>query len=404
VNRLFSWGIFIAVLVLAGSGFIGLKMVFGPNDEVAAPTLIGVSAVEATNMLQAVGLSARIDQVDSSHTEGTVIDQSIAPGGKTTKGKIVTLKVSRGGTLVEIPDVRSKEFPEAAKELEDAGLKVGTVVRVSDQLKQPNTVIAQNPAFPAKVMNNRMVELLVSEGGAGRADTVQVPDLRGQTEQNARESLEQNDLVVGRILSIATTRVPEGTVEKTEPRAGARVPTGRAVNIYIAKVPEPAPEPQTPQPPQPDIPAPDAAPPSTDSNTGSGTAGQAQAIPTWNPNQPVQPSPSAQTQPSAQTRPAAQTQPPAQPAAQTAQEPRRTIPTTIAPPPSGKLAKIRYQVPPLARTLSLNIVMADQAGTRVLREQQVSGGEYVSMDAPYSGNALVTVKLGEQQVWQENFN
>jgi serine/threonine-protein kinase len=394
VNRLFSWGIFIAVLVLAGSGFIGLKMVFGPNDEAVAPSLIGVSVVEATNRLQAVGLSARIDQVDSSHTEGTVIDQSIAPGGKTTKGKIVTLKVSRGGTLVKIPDVRSKEFPEAAKELEDAGLKVGTVVRVSDQLKQPNTVIAQNPAAPAMVMNNRMVELLVSEGGTGRADTVQVPDLRGQTEQSARESLEQNDLVVGRILSIATTRVPEGTVEKTEPRAGARVPTGRAVNIYIAKVPEPAPESQAPQPRQLDVSAPAAAPPSAASNTGGDTAGQAQAIPTWNPNQPVQPSPSAPTQPPAQT----------QPSAQTAQQPRRTIPPPIAAPSSGKLAKIRYQVPPLARTLSLNIVMADQAGTRVLREQQVSGGEYVSMDAPYSGNALVTVKLGEQQVWQERYN
>jgi serine/threonine-protein kinase len=394
VNRLFRWGIFIAVLVLAGSGFIGLKMVFGPNDEAVAPSLIGVSAVEATNRLQTAGLSARIDQVDSNHPEGTVIAQSIAPGGKTTKGKIVTLKVSRGGTLVKIPDVRSKEFPEAAKELEDAGLKVGTVVRVSDQLKQPNTVIAQNPAAPAMVMNNRMVELLVSEGGTGRADTVQVPDLRGQTEQNARESLEQNDLVVGRILTIATTKVPEGTVEKTEPRAGARVPTGRAVNLYLAKVPEPAPEP-TPQRP-PEVPAPPDAAPSATSNTGGGTAGMAQEIPTWNPRQPVQPT----QPPPAQAQPSAQTQPPAQ----TAQEPRRTIPPMPVAPSSGKLAKIRYQVPPLARTLSLNIIMADQDGTRVLREQQVSGGEYVSMDAPYSGNALVTVKLGEQQVWQEKYN
>ena len=394
MNRLFSWGIFIAVLVLVCCGFIGIKMVFGPNDEAEMPSLIGVSAVEATNMLQAVGLTARIDQVDSNHTEGTVIAQDIAPGEKTTKGKIATLKVSRGGTLVKIPDVRSKEFPEAAKELEDAGLKVGAVVRVSDQLKQPNTVIAQNPAAPAMVMNNRMVELLVSEGGTGRADTVQIPDLRGQTEQNARETLDQNDLVVGRILTIATTRVPEGTVEKTEPRAGARVPTGRAVNLYMAKAPEPAPEVQTTQQQQPtdDISTVPNIPSPITSNTGSDTAGMAQEISTWNPNQPVQAGP--QPQISAQT----------QTSAQTMQEARRTVPQAPATPSSGKLAKIRYQVPPLARALSLNIVMADQEGTRVLREQQVSGGEYVSMDAPYSGNALVTVRLGEQQVWQEKYN
>jgi serine/threonine-protein kinase len=399
VNRLFSWGIFIAVLVLAGSSFIAIKMVFGPNDETITPSLIGASAVEATNMLQMSGLSARIDQVDSNYAEGTVIAQSIAPGEKTTKGKIVTLKVSRGGALVKIPDVRSKEFPEAARELENAGLKVGTVVRVSDQLKQPNTVIAQNPAAPAMVMNNRMVELLVSEGGAGRADTVQVPDLRGQTEQNAREALEQNDLVVGKILSIATTRVPEGAVEHTEPRAGARVPTGRAINLYIAKVPGPTSEAQTTQPqsqPANDVSRTLDIPSSAASNTGEDSTGMAQAMPEWNPNQPVQLSQSG-SRPQIQT--AAQTA-----AAQARQVSRQTISSTPAAVSSGKLAKIRYQVPPLARVLSLNIVMADQTGTRVLREQQVNGGEYVSLDAPYSGNALVTVRLGEQQVWQEKYN
>jgi serine/threonine-protein kinase len=394
VNRLFSWGIFIAVLVLAACGFILTKMVFGPNDEAVAPSLIGVSAVEATNMLQTAGLTARIDQVDSNYAEGTVIAQSIAPGERTAKGKIVTLKVSRGGTLVRIPDVRNKEFPDAAKELEDAGLKVGTVVRVSDQLKQPNTVIAQNPASPAMVMNNRMVELLVSEGGTGRADTVQVPDLRGQTERNARESLEQNDLVVGRILSIATTRVPEGTVEKTEPRAGARVPTGRAINLYMAKVPEPAAPPEQASTPPDAPPAPDVPPVLVTSNTGGDAPGTAQAIPTWNPGQPVQPA----------SPPQPPQTPPQQTPAQTTQDPRLAIPPEISAPPSGKLAKIRYQVPPLARALSLNIVMADLSGTKVLREQQVNGGEYVSMDAPYSGTALVTVKLGEQQVWQERYN
>jgi serine/threonine-protein kinase len=329
-----------------------------------------------------------------------VIGQNIAPGGKTTKGKIVTLKVSRGGTLVKIPDVRSKEFPEAVKELEDAGLKVGMVLRVSDQLKQPNTVIAQNPAAPAMVMNNRMVELLVSEGGtARRADTVQIPDLRGQTERNAREILEQNDLVVGKVLSIATNRVPEGTVEHTEPRAGARVPVGRAVNLHMAKVPEPASETQAKEqtPPVSDALASDAPPAWISTSTasaGSDTAGMAPEIPTWNPNQPAQPRPPPQTQSPAKI----QTSP------QTTGDNRQTIPPTLAASPSGKLAKIRYQVPPLARTLSLNIVIADQSGTRILREQQVSGGEYVSLDTPYSGDALVTVKLGENQVWQEKYN
>jgi serine/threonine-protein kinase len=68
------------------------------------------------------------------------------------------------------------------------------------------------------------------------------------------------------------------------------------------------------------------------------------------------------------------------------------------------VAKVRYQVPPLARPLDLNIIMNDQAGTRTLRQQQAQGGEYISMDVPYTGNATVTVRLGNQQVWQEKYN
>ncbi|MDR3075920.1 MAG: PASTA domain-containing protein [Synergistaceae bacterium] len=389
VNRLFRWGIFIALVVLAACSFIAIRIVFGDNNNATVPSLIGMSAIEATNQLQLVGLAARIDKVDSEYPENTVVSQSIASGEQTDRGKIVIIKVSRGGTQVKIPDVRNKEFPMATQELEAAGLKVGAVIRVSDQLKQPNMVIAQNPAAPALVMNNRMVDLLVSEGGTGRAETVQVPDLRGETEEHARQILEQSYLEVSKVLTKATSQFPEGTVVNTEPRAGTRVPTGRAIVLHIAKTPEPAavqePRPQVntqPQAPPLDIP-PTEAP---------ARGGQAAEIPPWNPNQPTQ----VQTSPSSGNQPAVQ---PVQP------QPQPVIPAPIPVPPTGsKVAKVRYQVPPLARPLNLNIVMNDQSGTRVLRQQQVQGGEYVSMDTPYSGSAIVTVSLGEQQVWQERYN
>jgi serine/threonine-protein kinase len=73
-------------------------------------------------------------------------------------------------------------------------------------------------------------------------------------------------------------------------------------------------------------------------------------------------------------------------------------------PASGKVAKVRYQVPPLARPLPFRILMNDGSGTRALREQQVSGGEYISLDAPYTGNATVSVQLGGENVWQERYN
>jgi serine/threonine-protein kinase len=385
VNRLFRWGILIALMILSVSSFIAIKMVFGERAEAVVPQLIGVSAVEATNLLQAAGLSARIDQVDSNHPEGIVIAQGIAPGDKTDRGKIVTLKVSRGSAQIRIPDVRGKEFAQAAQELDAAGFKIGAVIRVSDQLKKPGTVMAQNPAAPAMVMNNRMIDLLVSEGGPGRAETVQVPDLRGHDEAEAKQILEQSDLDAGRVNVIESSQAPAGSVVRTDPRAGTRVPAGRTVNIFIARPPDPnaaeavQPKAQTGRPAGPVLDAPPAIT-GTQPETAAGRP-QAGEIPTWNPN--------------------SQAVPPAQPA-QSASSPQS--PAVPSLPAGSKMAKVRYQVPPLARVLNLRIVMTDQAGSRVLREQPVKGGEYVTMDTPYSGAAAVTVHLGDQQVWQEKYN
>jgi serine/threonine-protein kinase len=393
LNRLFRWGIFIALLVLLACGFIAIKMVFDGGEGVVSPSLVGMSTVEATNELQQNGLLARIDQVDSNSPEGTVIAQSIPAGTKTDKGKIVTLKVSRGGARVNVPDVRDEDFQVAVQRLSAAGLKVGAIIRVSDQLKQPNIVIAQNPASPAWVMSNRMVDLLVSEGGSGRAETVQVPDVRGETEEHARQILEQSLLSVSKVNTQATNQFPEGTVVKIDPKQGARVQTGRAVTLTIASIPDAAnaqqnaPRPQSPTPnPQPRrVEEPPQYNPYDQNTTGGG---QAKEIGTWNPGGQAQPQPQKPPQPQP---PASQPKPPVQP---------KPAPPAVA----GKVAKVRYQVPPLARPLSLNIVMSDQAGTRVLRNEQVRGGEYVSMDTPYSGSATVTVRLGDKQVWQERYN
>ena len=82
---------------------------------------------------------------------------------------------------------------------------------------------------------------------------------------------------------------------------------------------------------------------------------------------------------------------------QTAQESAR--PAAV----QGKAARVRYQVPPLSRPLPFRIEITDQSGTRILRDQTVNGGEYVSMNEPYAGSATVTVRLGGEMVWQERY-
>lgn len=382
MNRFFRWGILIALMVMIICGVVAMRIIFMPNEDEIVPSLVGLSAIEAVGRLEALGLTAQIDQVESDQPDGTVISQNIDPGQKTARGKKILVKVSKGGSQLQIPDVRGTEFAAAVKTLDAAGFKVGTVLRVTDQLKAPGTVIAQNPAAPAMIPGSKMVDLLISEGKNDKSEMVQVPDLQGQPEDLARQILEQSDLTIARSILINSNVVPAGSIVRTQPRAGSRVPSRQAVVLYVAQI----------------------APPS-DAPGSSGDTGQADVLQVT--ETPV--STTAQTS----------ERDPGDPPAQTQQQGGATQPVNIptvsdtptpqavpvlAPEPSArKIAKVRYQVPPLSRPLALKIDISDQNGSRTLKGEQAKGGEYMAIDAPYAGAATVTVHLGGELVWQEKY-
>ena len=384
MNRLFRWGIVIALLILIASGLVSIRLIFVEDKDVEVPSLIGLSLVEASNRLHSLGLLARPDMVDSDQPRDVVIYQGLQPGERASKGNAVNLKVSRGGALIQIPDVRGMQFAEAVKALDASGLKLGAVLRVPDQLKPAGAVIAQNPASPAGVINSRMVELLVSEGKAGRAETVQVPDIQGEDEQLARQIIEQSNLNVARVVLLESKVVPPGSVVRTQPKAGTRLQTGTSVTLYLAKAPEeapPAPQGAQPQdlPPLQTIPAADAAPPYI----------IPPVIPVDEPDivTPVQ-------------QASVPVIPPAAPATQPVAPP---APVPVPATAGRKMAKLRYQVPPLSRALPLKIEIADSDGSRILQDKQANGGEYISLEAPYSGSANIKISLGGEVIWQEKY-
>ena len=391
MNRLFRWGILIALLVLLGSGVMALRIVFVADKDITVPSLVGLTAEEASSRLQSLGLTARIDQVDSEQPSGTVISQAFTPGEKLEKGKIVNIRVSRGGAKSQIPDVRGMTFAEAAKTLDSLGFSVGNVLRVTDPLKPAGTVIAQNPAAPAMVMNSRMIELLVCEGAAGKNEMVQVPDLRGQTEKLARQIVEQSNLTVSNVIYVDSSAVPSGCVSGTQPRAGVRVPFGGAVVLHVAGGDASGGSESA-----------DIAPSGEETQQASG--GSAQTEPNIvKPVAPDKPKTQESGQSTVTTETASGVKQQTETVVTTTTEPKlpeQSKPQTTEP---KKMAKIRYQVPPISKPMQLKIEITDQSGSRVLKDIQANGGEYISLDTSYTGNAGVSVTLGGELVWQEKY-
>jgi serine/threonine-protein kinase len=366
MNKVVRWGLLLSTLVVLGSAALAVKIVFFDSHDVVVPSLIGKSAAESGGEAQKLGLLVRIDRISSTQPEGVVVSQWPDAGGSIQAGRVLILKVSKGGDRLPVPDVRGLDFGEAVRRISEVGLKVGDVLRVSDPLKPAGTVIAQNPASPASIPPSRSVGLLMSEGGAGAGGMVPVPNVVGQPLDVAQRMLAGSGLSQDLLQEVPSLKVAPGLVVSMRPRAGFKAPPGSRVTLVVARAPldgeEAAPLQGTEVPP------------------ATGTA-PATATPRVSPPVPT-------------------AAPTAVPAAEVLPTP---VPKAEKPEKPAKTARIRYQVPPLSQPLGLRIEIVDPAGTRVLRDAKVSGGEYVTLDAPYRGEAKVLIYLGGDLIWQDRY-
>jgi eukaryotic-like serine/threonine-protein kinase len=124
-------------------------------------------------------------------------------------------------------DLTIREEPENSSEVEE-----GNVIRCE-------------PAGGEQVAEGSTVTVFVSSG----EETVAVPGLRGQTEEQARATLEGAELRLGEISREFDPDVPEGAVIRSDPAEGVERPVGAQVDLVISRGPEPTPTPSpTPVP------------------------------------------------------------------------------------------------------------------------------------------------------------
>ncbi len=389
MGKFHRWGIIIAFAVIMICGWIAIKAVFIEAKDVTVPSVVGPQLIDAVDKLQNQGLLAKVDKIDSPERADTVISQNIPEGTKVSKGKVLLLKVSKGGSIVPIPDVRGMKFEEGIKRLSEAGFKVDKVLRVTDKLKPAGSIIAQNPASPQTVAANAMVSLLVSSGPSGDSSFVSVPDLIGLSDEIAKKTLEQSNLAFGESSETPSTSKPEGTVVSTSPRKGASVPAGTLVNFVLARKPL-------------DNENSDEIPPVSNQNVERAEVVRKVVIKESTPVKiPLKTDKVVLDEQKPETKITEQKAPvESVPVIPDKKEEVVTIKTNLP----KKTAKIRYQTPPLSKPLSLKIEMTDGTGSKIIKNGTAQSGEYISLDVPYYGTSSVVITLGGDLVWQDRFN
>ncbi|MFI6961107.1 Stk1 family PASTA domain-containing Ser/Thr kinase [Streptomyces sp. NPDC050255] len=103
-----------------------VAIVVSKGSPVDVPDVTGQSVDDATAELEDAGLEVVVapGRVNSPEDEGNVARQSLEEGAEAAEGDTITLTVSKGPQMIDVPDVTGKDVDDARSELEDAGFEV----------------------------------------------------------------------------------------------------------------------------------------------------------------------------------------------------------------------------------------------------------------------------------------
>ncbi|WP_369388709.1 Stk1 family PASTA domain-containing Ser/Thr kinase [Streptomyces sp. CG1] len=119
-----------------------IALTVSKGSPVDVPDVTGDDLNDAKQALTDAGLKVQIasTQVNSAFDKGKVAQQSPGKGGQAAEGDTVTLTLSKGPQMVQVPDVVGDSVDEAHKALQDAGFKVeddrGLLGLFGDTVKQ----------------------------------------------------------------------------------------------------------------------------------------------------------------------------------------------------------------------------------------------------------------------------
>lgn len=131
-------------------------------------------------------------------------------------------------TQVEVRDVVGQTYADAERELTGLGLRVDRRDSSSDEPE--NEVIEQRPIGGSMVDPGALVTLTVSSGPG----QVEVPDLRGMTESQARTALAQAELTLGDVNEVDDSQEAAGITIGQSPARRASVEPGSEVSIEVS--------------------------------------------------------------------------------------------------------------------------------------------------------------------------
>jgi beta-lactam-binding protein with PASTA domain len=230
--RRFTGALFL-VLALAATAWGAWVYVVPHHADV--PRLVGTPIDDARTSLIDRGFKVKTDPgvYRLNIPAGFVAGVDPEAGTSLERGDTVVLVPSLGPKPVPVPDLIGTALDEARTLLEGAHLKLGAVHREFSDRPQDSVIAIDTELVGGKAPRNSAIDVVVSKGPA----PVKVPNVVGDTADDATQALEAQGFVVDDSKTKFSTQVERGRVIRQIPADG-RLQPGETVTIVISLGPK----------------------------------------------------------------------------------------------------------------------------------------------------------------------
>ena len=223
----------IALLLIGGSVWALSRSAATP-EAVSVPNVVGLSQADAKSQIEAAGLEWELnpEKVASDTVEkDSVASTDPAGGAQAEKGSTVRVTISSGPDSVTLPDNLVGMSPDEARQAVEAlGLKweVNSSKVASDTVAE-GKVAQTNPSPGSKVKAGQTITAYLSSG----SDQVEVPDLVGTSQDQARSALKAVGLELGNVTTVDSDKDKDRIVSQ-DPETGSKVKKGTTIAVSIS--------------------------------------------------------------------------------------------------------------------------------------------------------------------------
>jgi len=228
-------GLIIGLVLALLAGGTWWYLAAGPGAYTSVPAgLTQQTEAGAIADLDAAGLGHVVEKVNSRDvTPGLVLKSSPNEGSRIAKKGVVTLTVSLGPKMAQVPTVVGFSLEKATGLIAAAGLPLGTTLRQFDDITPKDQVLAVSKDAGASVPDFTEIVLTVSDGPA----PVAVPQEVGATQDVAASDLKAVGLKSS-VTEAFDPVVPAGHVVSQVPEQNTQAHRGDTVALVVSKGPE----------------------------------------------------------------------------------------------------------------------------------------------------------------------